>query len=309
MFHRKQAARTATARRRFDRLVVALLAVMLTLMLALWLTAVAAFAQSAQPRTVSFPSADGKTMLTGYLFAPAGKPKTAPAIVLMHGREGAYLPGAKGNYSSMTLDKDLRNWAELWSSQGYWALIVDSFGPRGLAAGLPPRASDAGRAAAQSADRLRPLDAYGALRYLRASPRVKADRIAIAGWSNGASAALAAMDKAALPAAEAATGKGFRGALAFYPGCGANSGGAYRPYAPVRIFFGGRDNGAAIAACQKLVVAGKAAGGDIGVTVLGTASRDFDDPVRRRQDADADEAATAEARRQASALMASLLGQ
>ena len=46
----------------------------------------AAMAQSSQPRTVTFPSADGKTMLTGYLFAPAGRPKTAPAVVLLRVR-------------------------------------------------------------------------------------------------------------------------------------------------------------------------------------------------------------------------------
>jgi len=281
---------------------------LLAFIVGLWLTG-AAFAQSAQPRTVTFPSADGKTILTGYLFAPAGRPKTAPAVVLMHGRNGAYLPGAKGNYSSVTLDKGLRDWAELWSSEGYWALIVDSFGPRGLAAGLPPRASEAGRSTAQSAEQLRPLDAYGALRYLRASPRVKADRIAIAGWSNGASAALTALDKQEMPAGEAAANKGFRGALAFYPGCGlAAPDTSYHPYAPVRIFLGGHGDAGAVAACQKLATASKAGGADIAVTVFAAASRDFDDPARRRSDADADDLATKEARRQAATLMTSLLG-
>lgn len=276
----------------------------------LWgLTVGGAAAQSAQPRTVSFPSADGKTTLTGYLFAPAGRPKTAPAVVLMHGRGGAYLPRAKGNYSAVTLDKDLREWAELWSAQGYWALVVDSFSARGMAAGLPPVATDAGRAAGDAEDAIRPLDAYGALRYLRASPRVKPDRVALEGWSNGASAALAAMNRDMLSGIESANGHGFRAALAFYPGCTAkNLGATYRPYAPVRIFFGGHDSPQAIAACQKLAQAGKGAGGDIGVTVFDSGSRDFDDPMRRHSDDDGDETATAEARKQAVALLVGALG-
>jgi carboxymethylenebutenolidase len=40
---------------------------------------------------VTFPSNDGKTTLTGYLFLPK-TPRTqrVPAVVMMHGRAGAY---------------------------------------------------------------------------------------------------------------------------------------------------------------------------------------------------------------------------
>ena len=100
---------------------------------ALVMLAAPAIAQTSQPRTVTFPSADSKTTLVGYLFAPAGRPKTAPAIVLMPGRSGAYSSLAKGNYSAVTIEKRLRLWAETWSAQGYWALIVDSFGQIGRA--------------------------------------------------------------------------------------------------------------------------------------------------------------------------------
>ncbi len=187
-------------------------------LLGLALVSSPARAQTSQPRTVTFLSADGKTTLVGYLFAPQGHPKSAPAVVLMHGRTGAYSSLARGNYSSVTLSKRIRGWAELWSAQGYWALVVDSFGPRGYPAGFAA-GTDASRPAAVNEVTVRPLDAYGALRYLRASPRVKSDRIALQGWSNGGSATLASMtSKSEMDEVEA--GHGFRIGLALYPGCG-----------------------------------------------------------------------------------------
>lgn len=267
----------------------------------------AAMAQTAQPRTVSFPSADGKTTLVGYLFAPAGRPQVAPAVVLMPGRSGAYSALAKGNYSSVTLEKGLRDWAELWAAQGYWALVVDGLGPRGFPGGL----ADGAHPAAVSELSVGPLDAYGALRYLHASPRVRSDRVALLGWSSGGSAALAAMRNDTLPTAEISTGRGFRAALALSPACGLPDHGkaAYVPYAPVRIFVGGRDDEeTAVSACQKLATAAKAAGGDVTLTVYQGATRDFDDPARNRQAAPANATATEETRRQAIALLSSVLG-
>ena len=46
---------------------------------------------------VTFPSADGATMLVGYLFRPQG-PHAAkmPAVVMMHGRAGVYSAAAEG---------------------------------------------------------------------------------------------------------------------------------------------------------------------------------------------------------------------
>lgn len=264
-----------------------------------------AAAQTSQPRTVSFPSADGRTTLIGYLFAPSGRPKTAPAIVLLHGAGGAYAPTAKGNYSAVTLDKRIRSWAEVWAAQGDWALVVDSFGPRGYPAGILSSSSRA----TVVADTVRPLDAYGALRYLRSSPRVKADRIGIEGWSNGGNAALATMAATPpLPAAPA-PGKGFRLAIALYPACVIDGTGkaAYLPYAPVHIFIGSRDERISIANCEKLASTSKSAGGAVGLTVLEGATHDFDNPVRARSSTPDNAAATSETRRQAIALMAAAL--
>jgi dienelactone hydrolase len=277
-------------------------------LLALLLLTTMAMAQTSQPRTVQFPSADGKTMLIGYLFAPQGKPKIAPAVVLMHGRSGAYSSLAKGDYSSVTLSKRIRSWAELWSAQGYWALVVDSFGPRGYPAGFAA-GTDSTRPQTVNEVMVRPLDAYGALRYLRTSPRVKADRIALQGWSNGGSAALASMAKGAPEIAEVEGGRGFRVALALYPGCGLQGhfASGYAPYAPVHIFIGTRDEEVSTTACEKLATATKAAGGDLAITVFEGATHDFDDVSRERQDVPANLVAAAETRRQAVALLAAQL--
>jgi dienelactone hydrolase len=266
-----------------------------------------AIAQTSQPKTVTFLSADGKTTLVGYLFAPQGHPKSAPAVVLMHGRAGPYSSLAHGNYSAITLSKRLRGWAELWSAQGYWALIVDSFGPRGYPNGFAA-GTDASRPATVNEVTVRPLDAYGALRYLRTSPRVNPDRIALQGWSNGGSATLASM-ATKVETSEAEIGHGFRIGLALYPGCGLQGHfkDGYAPYAPVHIFIGTRDEEVSTLACQKLTTASKTAGSDIAISVFEGATHDFDDPGRERQDVAANVTANAETRRQSLALMAAVL--
>jgi dienelactone hydrolase len=266
-------------------------------------------AQTSQPRTVSFPSADGHTNLVGYLFAPAGRPKSAPAVVLMHGRSGAYSSLAKGNYSASTIEKRIRNWAELWSAQGYWALVVDSFGPRGYPAGFAA-GTDGTRPSAVNEVTVRPLDAAGALKYLRTSPRVNPDKIALQGWSNGGSAVLASMARDGISADAAEDGHGFRAALALYPGCGLQGHFAkgYLPYAPVRIFIGTRDEEVSPLACQKLAASSKASGGDVGIAVFEGATHDFDDPGRERQGVPANVAASSETRKAAVALFIEALG-
>jgi dienelactone hydrolase len=265
-----------------------------------------AWAQSSQPRTVSFPSADGKTTLTGYLFPPAGRPKTAPAIVLLHGRAGVYVASARGEYSSLTLARGIRSWANFLSGDGYWVLVVDSFGPRGFPGGL-----DTSHATPIDEPAVRPLDAYGALRYLRASPRVRADRIAVEGWSTGADAVLEALSKQAIPPSMADGNHGFRVGIAISPNCAllARLKMPYLTYAPVNIFLGGHGNESAAAVCTKIAAASKAAGADLPVAVYPGATEDFDENNHDRATAAANAAAIAEVRHAVEALFASALGK
>ncbi len=145
------------------------------------------------PQKVSFPSADGTTVLTGYLFRPETKAAAqAPAVVMMHGRGGVYSSLANGDYSAKTISRRHQEWGHIWARQGYFALMVDGFGPRGYAKGFPRYSYDQ-RPKELDEVNVRPLDAYGALIFLRKQNGVAGDKIVLQGWSNGASATLAAM--------------------------------------------------------------------------------------------------------------------
>jgi dienelactone hydrolase len=247
----------------------------------------------ALPERVTFPSDDGRTALTGYLFTPAsGRSRQAPAVVMMHGRAGAYSSNAKGRYDATALSQRHLAWGRLWAAQGYIALLVDGFGPRGYPQGFP-RFSYETRPAELNEVTVRPLDAYGALGYLRARPDVASDRIGLQGWSNGGSATLAAMATGAPRAGNA----GFRAALAFYPACGLKGQfeDSYLPYAPVLVFHGLADEEVSPRRCGDLVERSRAEGGAIEIRFYAGASHSFDDPGTSRQSVDANAAATEDA--------------
>jgi dienelactone hydrolase len=245
------------------------------------------------PERVTFSSADGRTALTGYLFVPPHPvAERVPAVVMMHGRAGAYSTNANGRYDASTLSRRHMAWGELWSAQGYIALLVDGFGPRGYPQGFP-RFSYETRPAELNEVTVRPLDAYGALAYLRARVDADPDRIGLQGWSNGGSATLAAIDTHA----PGRTGTGFRAALAFYPACGLKGQfeNGYLPYAPVRVFHGTADEEVSPRRCGELVEKSKAVGGTIEIRFYPGASHGFDDPGSRRQSNKANAVATEDA--------------
>ena len=74
-------------------------------------------------------SSDGQTTLVGYVFAPHGKSGRAPAVVMMHGRAGAYSSEADGRYDASTLSKRHPFWGDFGPIQSYVALLVDGFRP------------------------------------------------------------------------------------------------------------------------------------------------------------------------------------
>jgi carboxymethylenebutenolidase len=66
------------------------------------------------PDRIAFASADGHTTLVGYVFKPEG-PASArrAAVVMMHGRSGAYSSAANGGYDATTLSKRNQKWARI----------------------------------------------------------------------------------------------------------------------------------------------------------------------------------------------------
>jgi dienelactone hydrolase len=258
------------------------------------------------PQRVTFPSADGHTRLTGYLFTPTGqRGAKVPAVVMMHGRAGAYSANANGRYDETTLSQRHQAWGELWADQGYVALLVDGFGPRGYPQGFP-RFSYESRPAELNEVTVRPLDAYGALAYLRKLPEVAADRIGLQGWSNGGSATLATM----AVGASGLKGMGFHAALVFYPACGLKGQfeSGYQPYAPVHVFHGTADEEVSPRRCGELVERSRAEGGTIDIRYYQGATHSFDDPGMKRQSNAANAAATEDALRRSVQLFAQYLG-
>ena len=260
-----------------------------TAALALALAATATLA-AATPRTEHFPSADGHTELVGYLFAPDG-PGPHPAIVLLHGRAGPYsanvnagctlvAPAQASPCNASTLSRRHEMWGEYWAAHGYVALLVDSFGPRGRAHGYGRFTHDDPDRDAVNERTVRPLDAEGALAWLRARPDVTPARVMLQGWSNGGSTVLNTMQR---QADAAPGGARFRGALAFYPGCGpkATLGTRLKVDAPVWAFLASDDEEVSPATCDRFLHGG--IGGPIAVTTYPGATHDFDDPGAARQ--------------------------
>jgi len=239
--------------------------------------------QGAAAERVEFPSADGKTTLVGYLFKPVAQPgMRVPAVVMMHGRAGAYSTLAHGVYDATTLSQRHQFWGRWWAAQGYLAILVDGFGPRGYPQGFPVH-SYGSRPPELDEVAVRPLDAYGTLAYLRSRSDVLPDRVALQGWSNGGSATLATMAPDAPGIADHTPAAGFRAALAFYPACGLKGHFAktdYSAYAPLRLFMGTADEEVSPKKCRELL---DDADGDIQSKFYRGATHDFDDPGRRRQ--------------------------
>jgi carboxymethylenebutenolidase len=250
------------------------------------------------PERVTFMSADGRTTLVGYLYRPArmSAPRV-PAVVMMHGRAGAYSSRANGVYDASTLSLRHQAWGHAWADAGYIALLVDDFGPRGYPQGFGRFSYDS-RPAELNEVTVRPLDAAGALAWLRARPDVIADRVGLQGWSNGASTVLATLSPVAPVPPALAPASGFRAALAFYPGCSLHD--AFkdtplRPTAPTLVLHGMADEEVSYRRCQELVQRSRAAGGTIDIKLYPGAAHNFDSPAESVQKRAANAIATEEA--------------
>ncbi len=247
---------------------------------------------AATPDTVKFPSRDGKSELTGYLFKPAA-PGPHPAVVMLHGRGGPYSTLRPGVYDASNLTARHRMWGEFWAARGFVALHVDSFGPRGYAQGFPKH-SYASRPASVNEQTVRPLDAYGALDYLRTRADVVKDRIGLQGWSNGGMTLLAALginaprvatDKAAQVRLAAPTPQqDFRAAIAQYPGCRIQRDqGDYTPYAPLLLLVASDDDEVSPRVCETLAQQIKGRGVTVEFFMYPGAHHSYDDPGKTKQ--------------------------
>jgi carboxymethylenebutenolidase len=270
----------------------------------------------AQPETVYFESLDRKTSIAGYVFKPAGA-GPYPAIVLLHGRGGPYsiddnagctlvAQAVPSPCNAGTLSRRHAMWGQYWADHGFVALLPDSFGPRGKAHGF-------GRFSHDDSDRedvneltVRPLDAEGALAFLRSRKDILSDRIFLQGWSNGGSTALNVMIRQGQRQGQRQEQRpSFRAALAFYPGCGPQA--LLQPVihsdAPIAMFLAEDDEEVSPERCLQVASRSRAAGAAVDATLYPGATHDFDDPGRRRQSLAANQSAKADAMAKALAIV------
>ncbi|MFO0253706.1 MAG: dienelactone hydrolase family protein [Betaproteobacteria bacterium] len=260
------------------RLVIAMLVVCAALPAALQAQAL----PLAGTETVKFPSADGRTELTGYVFRPQA-PGRYPAVVMMHGRAGSYSSLKRAQYDADALTMRHRMWGRHWAERGYVAIHVDSFGPRGYPEGFAKH-SYSNRPADVSEISVRPLDAYGALAYLRSRADVLPDRIGLQGWSNGGMAVLSTMGPRPPGLTDPFRANGFRAAMAHYPSCRTQaSESGYRPYAPLLLSVAEHDDEVSPTVCRSFAETLRGRGADLEFYWYDGAHHSYDDPGKTKQ--------------------------
>jgi dienelactone hydrolase len=215
-------------------------------------------------QTVRFPSATPGAPVTieATLVRPAG-PGPFPAVVQLHGCAG--------------LEAQSFRWARWFADHGYAALVVDSFGPRGVK-------GDCRSGPDEPPITARFDDAFGALRYLQSLPEVRADRVAAIGWSQGGVYAMAvingpSLERAgrrgvALPIIGSTTG-GFAAGIGVYPG-GCFSLVKEQVVRPLLVLIGEADDWTPAAKCREMVEAMRSRGADATIVTYPGAYHYFD---------------------------------
>jgi len=215
-------------------------------------------------QTVRFSSITPGAPLTieATMVRPAG-PGPFPAVVQLHGCAG--------------LEAQSFRWARWFAERGYVALVVDSFGPRGVKGDCRSGPDDPPITA-------RFDDAFGALLYLQSRPDVRADRVAAIGWSQGGVYAMAvingpSLDRArrrgvAMPTIGSTTG-GFAAGIGVYPG-GCFSLVNEQVVRPLLVLIGEADDWTPAAKCREMVEAMRGRGADATIVTYPGAYHYFD---------------------------------
>jgi dienelactone hydrolase len=189
---------------------------------------------------VELPSLDAPqgvpVTLIGHWFA-GGEGGLRPAVVLLHGCGGPYERGV--------LSPRMREYTTMLTGEGWHALVLDSFTPRGERE-LCTQTIDSRRVTQAN----RRLDALGALQWLAARSDVDARRIALLGWSNGGSTVLGASNGAHAAVRKASVAA--RAGVAFYPGCEDELKLGYVPTAPLLLLLGAEDDWTPAEPCVEL---------------------------------------------------------
>jgi dienelactone hydrolase len=190
-------------------------------------------------------------------YRPNG-PGPFAAVVVLHGCEG--------------VSENSRRWARWLRDQGYVAVVVDSWTPRGLTETCSFTVDDPPNTA-------RLDDAIGALRHLHTMSDVDRRRIGVMGWSNGGVFAMAVVNGPSLERARArgvvVPEPGFAAAIGIYPG-GCASLSHERAVRPLLVIIGDADDWTRAATCAHMVDAMRTRGADVVIEILPGAYHYFD---------------------------------
>jgi dienelactone hydrolase len=170
-------------------------------------------------------AANPESYLTG-LQIPEGKAGPHAAVLLLHGCSG--------------IEANIPMWQQFLLSRGFASAAVDSFRRRGVS----EICTDFTRVKLH--DRMQ--DVYKALAEISARPDIDPKRVAVMGFSNGASAALSALTSM-LNTQLAPGGPRFRAGVSVYPDC------SLFPTtfaAPILVAIGAADDWTPAAACERL---------------------------------------------------------
>ena len=159
-----------------------------------------------------------RVQLIGYLARPEGG-GPFPAVIVLHGCGGFH--------------QDMLAWADRLRRWGYVALAVDSFGPRDIETKCVGFGDQ-------------PADAFRALTYLKTLPNVRADRVAVLGFSMGGNSVLAALEQGSISGLYPDK---FRAGVALYPTCSSSTG---VMTAPTLVLIGALDDWNPASACEAM---------------------------------------------------------
>ena len=201
-----------------------------------------------------------ETWLGGELRLPAGATGRVPAVVLVHGSGG------------ISGSADL--WARELNRVGVAAFILDSFAGRGIVSTV------------EDQDQLHSLammvDAYRALDRLAEHPRIRADRIAVMGFSKGAVAAIYSASER-FRRAYGNPERRFAAHIGLYTPCNVRYGGDDAVTGvPMRFHHGVVDDYVSIAPCREYVGRLRAAGVDATLEEYPNGQHGFDSPLAPR---------------------------
>jgi dienelactone hydrolase len=209
-----------------------------------------------------------------------------PAVVVLHDCSGL---GPRSSGAPL-------RWATLLASQGYVAIVPDSFSTRGFPEGVCTQPDEAQPRLRSVAPLQRAYDAYAALAHLRSFPFVDGKHVGVIGGSHGGSSTLASMVVPAPGVTRLALEKrdGFAAGVALYPACSNPYGtwsatlalgdhgpatdysGVYRPIAPLLILIGEKDDWTPAKPCEVLTERAKAEGYPVTIKVYPGAQHSFD---------------------------------